>query len=260
MGRARPDPVQSPHMDRERLKQALSALRQLGTTGVLGLVWTAVPGLFGLVLLAYLGRLSDWLLAQPHHGFWQWTAFVGVCTGIGLLAASANNMLCGWVFGWGLGILSAMTSYAVGMLIGFYIGRAVSRARIDALIERSEQARAVRTALLRSGRGRALLIVALFRLSGFPLPPGNLILSSCGVPAGLYCAGSLLGLLPRVAMSTFFTSRAAATGARDLQELVRTTRDPWMVLSGLLLMMVTLGLIGFIAQHALRRATRTPPA
>src|SRR5262245_59537439 len=87
-------------------------LRKLGPVGLLGILWTVFPSLLGLVMVARLGSIVEFL--GQHHGpagGLGWTALMALCIGLGLLPVYSNTLLCGWVFGWWLGWLSAMTSY-----------------------------------------------------------------------------------------------------------------------------------------------------
>ncbi len=232
-----------------QLAQLKELLAQLGPAWALLAFWLLCPLLTGPTLVARLGATADWLVGQPLHGVPQWTVAMGVVIGLGLLPAYANTILCGWVFGAALGFGSAMTSYLLAACLGHVIAKRVSFHRVDPLIDSSEQARQVRQALLHSSRGRALLIVSLFRLTGFPYPAGTLVLTSCGVSLRQNLLGAMGGTAPRIATGTLIASRFAATGARDIQALLHGSDSLLRLGLGLLL---GLGLIGVIAQLSRR--------
>jgi uncharacterized membrane protein YdjX (TVP38/TMEM64 family) len=232
-----------------------SRWRKLGPLGLLGILWTAVPALGGLYLVARLGSVAEFLASAPTRAFPLWTAFMAICIGCGLLPVYSNTFLCGWVFGFGPGFVSAMLSYSVASVIGYLLARRVSYERVNAVIEEHDAARRVRHALLGEGSRRSLVIVTLFRLSGSPFPVTNLLLASCGVPLKTYLLGTLLGLAPRILVGTFVAATAARTGARDLQALVRDTNHPALLALGVLASLAALALIGHIARSALRRIT-----
>ena len=234
-------------------------VRRLGPAAVLAGLWLVVPAVTALWMVASIGRLSDFLHSLPLHGVHIWTPLIGVCVGLGLLAIYANTMLCGWVFGWGGGFLSAMTSYLIGLCIGYAITRRVSAPTVNTLLEEHEPAALLRRALLHSSPRRALLVVTLFRLAGFPFPFGTLVLTSLGVPLGRQIFAALIGLLPRVGTATWIAATAAGTGARDLQSLVRADNQPVQLLAGVGLSLVMVAALGLIARNAIKRIAETPP-
>lgn len=233
------------------LARVRTVLHALGPMWGLLVLWLLGPLLTGPMLVAKMGAVAQWLESQPLHGVPVWTAAVAVVIGLGILPVYANTILCGWVFGWGLGLASAMTSYLLSTCLGHTIARKVAFQRVDLLIAQSEQAQKVRQALLYSSRRRAVLIVTLFRLTGFPYPAGTLLLTSCGVPLRQSLLGSICGLSPRIATTTFLISRFAQSGARDIQSYLRGQNSLLTLGLGLLLGAVLLGLIAQIARRAL---------
>lgn len=241
---------------RDQLK---ALLRQLGPAWALLAFCLLCPLLTGPTLVAKLGAIADWLVGQPLRGVPLWTAAMGVVIGLGLLPAYANTLLCGWVFGAALGFASAMTSYLLAACLGHLIAKKVSFSRVDPLIDSSEQARQVRRALLHSSRGRALLIVSLFRLTGFPYPAGTLVLTSCGVSLRLNLLGAMGGTAPRIATGTLIASRFAATGARDIQALLHGSDSLLRLGLGLVLGLGLLGVIAQISRRALNQLAGSSP-
>lgn len=249
---------------RARLKELQQQLRgllaQLGPAWVLLAFWLLCPLLTGPTLVAKLGATADWLLRQPLRGVPQWTAVMGLVIGLGLLPAYANTILCGWVYGAGLGFASAMSSYLLAACLSHLIARKVSFHRVDPLIARSEQAQQVRRALLHSSPGRALLIVSLFRLTGFPYPAGTLVLTSCGVTLRQNLLGAMGGTAPRIATGALIASRFAATGARDIQAVLSGNDSLLRLGLGLLLGLALLAVIAQISRRALSQLAAETPA
>lgn len=244
-----------PHPPPRRLHRLRTAIARLGHVGVLGLLWLALPAVAGLWTLAKLGPVAELWGRDPSTAIWMWSAIMAVTLGVGLLPITTTNVLYGWVYGWGPGCFAAMCTYQVAALIGYFIARHTSHARVDTLIEEDDTARRVRWALLHQSRGRAVLIVALWRLSGFPFPFSNLVLTSCGVRLPTYQLATLVGMLPRVLVATFVSSTAARTGARDIVDLVRRSQHPVLLLIGGALALGVLAMITYIARTALQRAT-----
>ncbi|MFO0574353.1 MAG: hypothetical protein U1A78_10155 [Polyangia bacterium] len=254
-------PLRSSLKDRIRHHARRNArlVRRLGPAAVLAGLWLVIPAVTALWMVASIGRLSDFLHSLPMHGVFIWTPLIGVCVGLGLLAIYANTMLCGWVFGWGGGFVSALTSYLIGLCIGYAITRRVSAPTVNTLLEEHEPAALLRRALLHSSPRRALLVVTLFRLAGFPFPFGTLVLTSLGVPLGRQIFAALIGLLPRVGTATWIAATAAGTGARDLQSLVRADSQPVQLLVGVGLSLVVVAALGLIARNAIKRIAETTP-
>lgn len=243
---------------RDQVRQKIRLLRRLGPVAVLAALWLIIPAITALWMVASIGRLSDFLYSLPWHGVHIWTPLIGVAVGLGLLAIYANTILCGWVFGWGGGFLSAMVSYLMGLCLGFLITRRVGRPVVQVLLEQHEPAALLRQALLHSSPRRALLVVTLFRLAGFPFPFGTLVLTSLGVPLPRQIFAAVIGLLPRVGTATFIAATAARTGARDLQSLVRASDRPIELLLGVALSGIVIVTLGLIAKSALRRIALNP--
>lgn len=240
------------HVRRMR-RQLQRLLQRLGPTAVLAALWLVIPAATALWMVASLGWLSDLLLTLPQRGVLIWTPLIGAAVGLGLLAIYANTILCGWVFGWGGGFLSAMVSYVMGLCLGYLIARRVSLATVHTLIEEHEPASLLKRALLHSSPRRALLVVTLFRLAGFPFPFGTLVLTSLGVPLGRQIFAAVIGLLPRVGTATFIAATAARTGARDIQSLVRSSDRPVELFLGAALSLCVIAGLGAIARHTMRR-------
>lgn len=240
------------HVQRLR-RQVQRLIKRLGPTAVLAGLWLVIPAATALWMVASLGWLSDLLVALPQRGVLIWTPLIGVAVGLGLLAIYANTILCGWVFGWGGGFLSAMVSYVMGLCLGYLISRRVSLATVHTLIEEHEPAALLKQALLHSSPRRAWLVVTLFRLAGFPFPFGTLVLTSLGVPLPRQIIAAIIGLLPRVGTATFIAASAARTGARDIQSLVRGSDRPIELLLGAALSLCVIAGLGAIARRAMHR-------
>lgn len=241
-----------------RLARLQEVLTKLGPAWMLLAFWLVCPAVTGPTLVAKLGRVVDWLGPQPLHGLPLWTAGLAVVIGLGLLPAYANTIVCGWVFGFGLGLLSAMTTYLLSACLSHLIVKKVSVRHVAALIQASESAQRVQLALLRCNRRRALLIVTLFRLTGFPYPAGTLVLTSCGVSLRQNLLGTICGMMPRIAVATLIISRFAATGAHDIQAFLRASNNLLMLALGLLFGLAVLAVIAQIARNALNQLATGP--
>lgn len=243
-----------------RTPRRLRALQQrLGYVGVLAALWVLVPSVTGLLMLAKLGTLAAlWKASSASWASFGYPGLLAIGIGLGFFPVASCNLLFGWVYGVRVGLPLALATYLVGATIGFVISRNTSHDRVDALIEEHPEAQQIRRALLRRSRGRTLLLVTLWRSAGFPFPFSNLLLTSCGVRLLPYLLATFFGLAPRVAVATLVASTAAATGARDIQDLVRRSQHPILMGLGALLALGVLMLITQMARAALHRASADP--
>ncbi len=233
----------------------VAILRRLGPVGVLAAVWTAVPGIMGLVLVVrYLGEVSAWIEARGPLGV---VIFIGgfmLTAGFGLLPTYAQAVLAGWVFGVTLGIPAALAGFTGASLIGFAITRLVSGERIERLVSDHPRAAVVRSALIGRGFLPTLGIVSLVRLPpNSPFSLTNLLLAGTGVPLPTYLAGTVIGMLPRTAIVAAMAAAAASTGSADIVDFVREGRNRWVFIGGLVATIVVLAVIGRVANAALER-------
>lgn len=228
-------------------------LRKLGPTGVLGLCWTAMPPIFGILLLAYLGAISDWLTESPVRGLLVYVTVFVVLGGFGLLPTYAQTLLGGWVFGQWLGFVAALTGFTGAAILGYTVARLVSRNRIERLIQSHRRARVIHSSLVRSGFRRTLLVVSLLRLPpNSPFALTNLLMASVGIHALPYIVGTALGIAPRAAIAVSIAAAGQATGSRDLPELARNAGLP-VILAGILGMLLALAVLWVIARRGLRK-------
>lgn len=227
--------------------------RKLGPVGLLGLFWLVVPALLGLYMVARLAVVVELLAGADGKSILLFTALMGLVIGLGILPVYSNTVLCGWVFGLGIGCASALGSYLLAALIGYRLSYRLAYRRIHSTIEEHPSAQRVRHALVYDEKRRTFVIVLLWRLSGSPFPLTNFVMAGCGVPLGPYLLGTLAGLAPRVLIGTFIASTAAQSGAHDVQTLIRQSQHPLLLFIGALASLLFLGLIGHIARTALRR-------
>jgi uncharacterized membrane protein YdjX (TVP38/TMEM64 family) len=233
----------------------LRLTQKLGPVGLFGLLWVIIPTLCGFYLVSQLGPIAEYLGRNRAVSAPVWTMLMALCIGVGLLPAYSNTFLCGWVFGWIPGCVSAITSYLGAATLGYYLAHRLSYQRVNSLIQDHESVRRVRHALLYQHPRRAVVIAALFRLAGPPFPLTNLLMASCGVPLRVYLLGTLLGLGPRVVVGTLVAASAARTGARDIQMLARNSQHPILLVVGAIGFLLGLGLLAHFSRSALRQAT-----
>lgn len=231
--------------------------RRLGPAGVLGVVWLVLPGVCGILLLANIGVLSEWLGMNQAVGLAVYAGVFMVSAGLGFLPTYSQSILGGWVFGFWLGFGGALAGFAGGSLIGYVVARTVSRDRVEKEIAAHPKWRAVREALIGQGFWKTLGIVTLVRLPpNSPFALTNLALSSAGTRPLAYLLGTVIGLSPRTGAAVWLAAAAAETGAKDIQGFIKESRaEWWLIVVMVVSFVVVLGVIGKIAEKALAKVT-----
>lgn len=231
-----------------------AVFRRLGPAAWLGLVWAILPAMGGFLVLLNMGPISEFLRGEAEAGPMRLALGVAtyvlifiVSAGCGFLPTYSQAILAGFAFGVGVGFGAAWVGFVGASMVGYLIARAFAKERVEKEIGRNLKARTVRDALIGSGFARALLIVTLVRVPpNSPFALMNLVLASSGVPKRIYLLGTALGMAPR-------TFAAVFVGSQITQ--ISLEKPKWMVVGGIVLTIVVLGIIGSIANKALKRVT-----
>ena len=221
---------------------------------VLSAAWFTMPALFSVGLFAYLDPVSEWLRSHGSGGIGVAAAGFAVTAGLGLMPTYAQAVLMGWVFGAATGTGISVAGYLGGAVLGWAICRAVAQDAVRALIDEQPRWRVVRAALVDASLPRTVGMVALLRFP--PVSPfafTNMVLASTGVRFGPMFLGSLVGMLPRTAFAAWLGAQGAATGAKDLKELM-TRQGPVAVIVGVVLIVLVLSAMQHVGTRALRAA------
>jgi len=230
-----------------------STARRLGPTGALGVLWAILPGIAGFYLLSQIGPVSDWLNHRESLGLLVYVAAFVTTAGLGLLPTYAQAVLGGWVFGFALGFPAALIGFTGASLLGYAVSRLVSRDRVEQVIAENLKAAAVRNALVGRGFWRTLGVVTLLRIPpNSPFSITNLVMAASGVRLLPYTLGTLIGMAPRTAVAAFFAAQAGLQ-ARDIQQFVTKGPGAIVFITGVILLVIVLGIIGLIANKAIDR-------
>ena len=225
-----------------------------GTTA-LGVAWIAVPALAGFVLLAQIGPASDWITSHGNWGLVVYVLVFAITSGLGLLPTFTQAVLGGWVFGVWVGGPAAIAGFAGGSLVGRVVAAAVAGDRVEALIQKHERARAVRTALLQRGFIRTTVTITLLRLPpNSPFALMNLALTACRTRLWPYLIGTVLGMAPRTLILVGFAGAAASTGARDIQTFIKDGPGVGVFVGGIIALLIVLGILGSVVRRAVDAA------
>ena len=241
------------------MKDAIrSTARALGPAGVLAVLWLVAPALLGFVLVANLSAASDWLETLGAAAPFVFALIFAVTSGLGILPTYAQAVVAGWVFGSTVGLVAALGGFVGGAIIGWVVARLVSSRRVEDAIERNPKARVIREALVGRGFWPTLGIVTLIRIPpNSPFALTNLAFAACGVKLLTHSIGAAIGMSPRTAVIVLLSAAAAASGAKDLQTFILDGPGTWVLIGGVVTLIVVFGIITFIAERALSKATGT---
>jgi uncharacterized membrane protein YdjX (TVP38/TMEM64 family) len=247
-----PEPVIKPALQ-PSTPSASAIAKRLGPAGVLGILWLTLPPLGSIVLFTYINSIGKWLSEHGMQGIVLYSACFAILAGIALIPTYASAFLGGWAFGFAAGFPAALVGFLGGSLIGYTIARLAAKDRAQQIIAENPKWQAVRDALVGGGFWKTLGIVTLVRCPpNSPFAVTNLVLASVKVKPLPYALGTLLGMAPRTGIMIYLAShlrdRLITDAAKD---------TPWWYIAlGVVLTFVVLGVIGLIAQRALKRVTR----
>lgn len=216
-----------------------------------------MPPLGGILLLAYIGDISDWLQTHQAMGVVLYALIFMFSAGFGALPTYSQALLGGWAFGPVVGFLAAWAGFIGASMVGYTIARTVSRRRVERMIEDNAKAKAVRDALIGHGLVRTTAIVALIRVPpNSPFALTNLAMAASGVRLMPYIIGTALGMAPRTFAAVWLAAEGAKRGD-NLADLFK--RDKLEIVIALAITFAVLGVIGFIAKKALAKVSGAQP-
>jgi uncharacterized membrane protein YdjX (TVP38/TMEM64 family) len=223
-----------------------AVVRRLGPAGLLGLAWSVMPAVAGSFLLAFMPTVAEWIVGHREAGYVLYIVVFILSAGFGMLPTYSQSLLAGYAFGLSGGVPAALAGFAGASLVGYLVARTVSRDRVEREIARHPKSKVVAEALIGGSWLRTLGIVMLVRLPpNSPFALTNLVLSASGVPKGVFLAGTVVGMAPR--------TMAAVWVGTQIMDWKEQERPLWLLVSGVVAAVMVLGVIGAIANRALRR-------
>jgi uncharacterized membrane protein YdjX (TVP38/TMEM64 family) len=220
----------------------------------LAVAWLATPIVLGLTLLTQIGAATDWLHAHPDVAVATCIAVLAITTGFGVLPPYVQSIIAGWAFGAAIGTMAVLVGLLGGATIGFFFARWLSGDALMRLILANPRAKTIHHALVEAKQRRTFLLILLLRLPpNSPFALFNLAMGAARVRFTPMIAATAIGMLPRTAFLCSAAAAAAATGAHDIQDLVRRQSWPWLIV-GVGSFILALLVIRVLAQRALRAA------
>lgn len=231
------------------LRRGYQFLRRLGRVGPLALAATALPGIGSLVLYGRLGIVAPWLRDHPLGGTLICAGTFALAGGVALVPTYALSALCGWCFGFPIGLMATLCGFLAAALVGYVIGGAADGGRTLAAVSEMPKWRAIGSALACGGFGRNVLVISLVRLAPVaPFSLTNLLMAAVRVQPLPYAIGTVCGMLPRTVIVVFAASRLSSVDAPLAQQ-------PWLIAAGALATVAVVIALGWIAKKGLAQVT-----
>ena len=195
--------------------------------------------------LSWSGVVAETRTFVEPLGAWGPLAFIGVCIFAALVHAPelAEIALGGVVFGRAGGFVYGWIGGVAGGVVCFTLARHLFRDVVRAsLIERFDRLERLDTQLERHG----FLTVLVLRLVLFVAPPMNWAIGTTRVRFRHYLAGSIVGVVPGVALTVSFAD--AITEAKSMTDLLALeVVIPAVLVLGFLLVLLILGLAAVVS-------------
>ena len=220
----------------------------LGRAAPVAIIATALPVIGSLTVLAVGPFLAYWLRGQA-WGVVIFTVAFAILGALALAPTYSTSLIAGWTFGFRLGFPAVVIGTVGGAVMCYAFARKYAAARVPETFVDHPKWEVIRRALAEERWSKTLWIVFLMRLSPvLPFGTTNVLMATTGVPLAIYVFGTLLGLMPRMALVA-----GAAAGAEHLD--LSKGESWWIIAGGLLATGVCIAVIAIMGKRALERVT-----
>lgn len=179
-----------------------------------------------------------------------YVAFAWFACGLSLLPTNVIGILCGWAFGFPLGIILHMLAIVGAALISSYFLAPLAGNNFQEFLTQHEKAKTLHKSLLQKNFKRTTLIITLLRLSpAMPFALTNLLMTAARVPLPSFLVGTFIGMLPRSAAVVFF---GAGLSELDFSEPFNV----WTFVFGFVATLISVVVISYFSKQALARMTQ----
>lgn len=234
---------------REKFRSFYKYLRELNRVAFLSAAAAVVPIAISTMLLPIAPAAGNWLRDNWEIGAFVYVVFVWFVCGFALLPTNVIGILCGWAFGFPLGICLHMLGIVGAALISKFVLAPLAGNNFQDFLENHDKAKVLYKALLRKNFKRTMLIITLLRLSpAMPFALTNLLMAAARVPLFSFLIGTFIGMLPRSSAVVFF---GAGISVLDFSEPFNF----WMLVFGWIATIISIFVIGYFSKKALARVT-----
>jgi len=231
-------------------------IKRLGPAAWLGIAWTIMPAVMGILLLTNMDFATKVLKGSGEEqglpiqmGVALYVGIFIVTAGLGLLPTYSQAILAGFAFGIAWGFPAALVGFGGASIIGYFIANRVARKRVEAEIHNHPKAEIVRDAFIRHGFWRALFILTLLRVPpNSPFALMNYVMSVSGVKLVPFLIATVVGMAPRTFVAVWI---GAQVDSWDEVE-----KPKWLIIGGIVLAIVILVALGKMANKAIEQAMK----
>ena len=225
------------------------SVRELDRVTMLGAATAVVPIVISTVLLVFAPAAGNWLRGNWEIGMVIYVFFVWLVCGFALLPTNVIGIMCGWAFGFPLGICLHMLAIVGASLVSTYVLSPLIGDNLEKFLDSREKAKTLHKALLGKSFRRTTLVITLLRLSpAMPFALTNLLMTAARVPLRSFLIGTFVGMLPRSAAVVFF-----GAGLSELN--FNEPFNVWTFVFGVSVTLVSVIVISYFSKQALARMT-----
>jgi uncharacterized membrane protein YdjX (TVP38/TMEM64 family) len=225
------------------------AVRELDRVAILGAATAIVPIVISTLLLVFAPAAGNWLRANWEIGWIIYLLFTWLVCGFALLPTNVIGILCGWAFGFPLGICLHLLAIVGASLISSYVLSPLVGDNLQVFLARHEKAKILHKALLNKSFNRTTLVITLLRLSpAMPFALTNLLMAAARVPLAAFLIGTFVGMLPRSAAVVYFGAGLSELNFDEPFNL-------WMFVFGFAATLASVIVISYFSKQALARMT-----
>lgn len=149
-------------------------------------------------------QFTDWIKTQGTAGMLIFMASY-VVGAVLFLPASLFTVAAGIAFGFGRGLLLAISSAAIGAAISFLISRHVARGLVEKRLAKNERLKAFDAAIAQEG-WKVVLLLRLVPI--FPFPIGNYFFGLTKIRFWPFFFATMVGIIPGSALYVYLGKTA----------------------------------------------------
>ncbi|MCY7374931.1 MAG: VTT domain-containing protein [Pyrinomonadaceae bacterium] len=234
---------------KEKASNFHRSFRELDRVAMLGAATAIVPIVNSTLLLVFAPTAGDWLRENWQIGMLIYVLAAWLACGFALLPTNVIGILCGWAFGFPLGICLHMAAIVGAALISSYVLSPLVGKDFQNFLAHHEKAKVLHQSLLNQNLRRTTLVITLLRFSpAMPFSTTNLLMTAARVPLSAFLIGTFVGMLPRSAAVVFF---GAGLSELNLSEPFNF----WTFGFGFAATLVSVVVISYFSKQALAKMT-----
>ena len=233
----------------DKISKAWRVARELDRVALLGAATAVVPIVNSTLLLVFAPLAGQWLRENWQIGVFVYVFATMTVCGFALLPTNVLGVLCGWAFGFPLGISLHIGAIVGATLVSSRVLSPLVGDNFQTFLARREKAAILHKALLNQNFKRTTLIITLLRLSpAMPFALTNLLMTAARVPLSAFLIGTFAEMLPRSAAVVFF---GAGLSEINLSEPFNV----WTFVFGVAATLLSIVVISYFSKQALAKMT-----